>query len=959
MDINDLFNQLSPEIEETAKRTFQRAQGFKDYEDPTKITDLITKITQLEGIHSAMVGRISKLDQNLENAVNLSEQELRSLERELQQTSMETGGGITVGGDTRQERVENLQAGLEESRERLRNKANEQRTHIQDLNQNLSPEMARHLNYRYRAGAPERFEQYIQTRTDEELGGDILRGGGNMDAVLGHAGVRAPSRFGKWSKGVMGQSEEDIYSGIIQEMTAEERVRFREAAEKVAMDVGNKEFQRIEQEYKERSQEQSEVLERWKDSTDDFIEDMRIMRNTGVLSDDEARNLIMDKGRDQALEERGADLSKAWVAQERGDTRQDEGPFGYTPGPDDPQSTGGMGGMAAAAGAAGGYLAGQAGGVPGMKGAGGAAGMAGKMGGAGRMFGPLPAIGLGVASALTDLATPGGRPAAHELAGGVSMAAPGALAAAGSMWGPGGTVAGYLGGQALQPIIEGVLNPYMDFSAQQRHYETLTGENLRGPGADQGGIRSWMEYQIPGMGTDTLQGSQAQARMMNPFMDPAQITELTEALLNLGYSSEEAAERVEPLTSVVADFNLDPNLAAQLSAAGDASGTMSGTGLAYSVGRRIKEVSGQGMTGEQVQQVVSQATEMLGPTVGFENAPGVGLAYSATLQRGNNESDMLFRSQNTAGSLLQSDQALATDPAYLQMAGVDPNLSPDNPEYQAQLVEGRVNIANQMLQRVQGFRDPETGELTAQGLQMLGVESQAYGPLFQGMTPQEIAGLADIAPGEARQDVEKEQSQQEELRKEEQMASRGVGVESTMNTPEGWQRWMPWNNILGSGTNKIQKASRREREKAGKEDSLGAVGVLGQAEGLDPDAIKLESGGTLQDAMKDPETMSALNTGKERVRVGDELMKVEEFNLQSMRNQAYVDEQGKLQTGEVPAGDLGKVQIEFTPPADRFFRKVDIKDESNIAGTVDREQRRGKQNGGRMRLNQGPIHGKP
>ncbi|QIN82796.1 hypothetical protein GBA63_09140 [Rubrobacter tropicus] len=942
--IQSLFSGPNSERSKQAESSYNRARGLSEGEDYIKAHDLFVRRLKTEVEHEQLSKLRAEVNRKLEaGPENLTLDDLTKIDMQVDGLSKKLGRSFGVKSRVEGERVRSVDtSGLDQAVNQV---YRQHATVASEIDETVSPQMAARLSYDYRNLGEQERQQTMKTAPTEQLIRGLVGSGNQEDLnrVLKESGQKAPSGFARFVRNKSGGDEGELYQEAAEKVVGEEQDLFRRKLEEVALEKARTRAQEIEQQYKLKAEEQGELLSRWKDEGEQpYLEDLRALREKGFLKPEEAaeyvnnrEEIVNDPVRGQAL---AADVITARSADQGTETA-----FGYPVNPQQEQQGGAVPmGLGAAAGAAG-----KAGSLLGDSRAG---QMAGKVinSGALRALGPA-ALGFAGLSATADLTAMSGRTGAGSVTNAVTSTLPGIGGLAGSLGGPVGTAVGLGLGYGASKVVGGVMDPYADQVAFAKQAEAISGENLQGEGA-QNNLLQALQVATPfwaSGGAGGLRESQNRARLKNPFLDPAQISALTDELLRLGDSVESAAEKVEPLSRVVADFNLAPALVAQLERAGS-TGSLGGVETARYVASMIQSQAGRGLTQQDISGYVGQAIETLGPVSGYAEAPESALAYSGLMSRGGEEADLLFQNAGTVGKMIESDAAMMNDPMAMMMMGMDPSLSPEQQDPGA-MAAGRIELAKQLGGMVEMAPD---GNLSTNGryqLQMA-MQMEPWASAFKGMSVDEVAEMItnpNITPDNARKEFETQQKERKKKEKQQSLAAKGIGSGKWSGDGLTYDQW---------DANKLYRASRDQAK------GDGAVGrLVGQNKDIDLENVRLAGKGdkTLADALGDPDLLKRLNQGKQKIRVGGKNLTVADYNLQDIRGQAYLGEKGGLNLGEPGKGEKAgyKAEIDLSERASKYFEVKDVRNPQGAAGSTTESQHAHATNTGKKNLNDKPIYG--
>lgn len=1013
-----LFNPRSSENKKSFSSLGREEQMEKLRTFSNSVQNEINKFEQGSSKHETLNDLYKDLSTNIQegtsNSQSLGKEEwnsfIENIENRINNTDLsDTNVGSLTPQPTQQQSLSSL------PREEQIQKITERQTVLESDTKNLSNqrsqnirEFASQLNPATSAGLFEslinngrqQMGNEVKTRTTPELITELfnedkgsLR---NAFSESGGAGIKTP------------KSEED-FQDLFEKMKPEKQEGFREQIQDSVRKFRERQanffvndIQRMEDEV---SNLQQEMLSQ---SDDEFLARIRQLRETNEISGSQARD-ITSMPREEAVSQYGRMISNAeiqqpshWqsigeetptsiqstydnmMGQESGSGGSADGTGGSSSGIADAAAAYGMG-------MAGGTLSGAAaGGVGGGSGRGGTtAGAApspgdrgggkqegGKRGGGIGGFlqgkgGSALAGGLALGGFLSDVATPGGRSGAETLVGGASSMGTPLGAAAGLMLtggNPAGAAIGGMAGQYMGQAVGQAAQPYLQYQQSQRSIQQITGEEQdRSVGSMMGTMFG---------GGDSVQGAQTQARWSNPFLPTEEIQKLTDQMLQLGASTEQAAEAIGPATSAINEFAMSSELAGTLAVTGMLPGNQFGSQNPYYVGKRIQEASEGGMTQQSIGNLVQSTTQNLGPTIGYENAPGAAISTATTLSRGGMESDMIFEQQQTGQKLIQGMGAAANDVGTASMLGVDPNLSPQEPAFETQTREGQIELVRRM---TDSLPKDEDGNLTVTARNTLQSQLQSYAPALGNMSVDEAEEIAkgNITPEQARKDSQQQNKQ--DRRDEADLKRRASGAIKKGSRPEekegfgglmnripGTQTFLDKDrarsdimpvNTLGRDARSLFKASSEESG----EKSYGPLGVISAHEkGFDPSKVRTANGESLQQITDDPKKIKRLNEGKLKLNIGGEEMSARQLSEKMIKDEAYVGEKGGIKLGQKEGGGGGKgenVKIDLTDRAAKLIEVKDIRGNGGMAAEVQAAQDRYARNHKGQQLNDSPRFG--
>jgi hypothetical protein len=334
----------------------------------------------------------------------------------------------------------------------------------------------------------------------------------------------------------------------------------------------------------------------------------------------------------------------------------------------------------------------------------GAGGLANKL--AGMKGSPILALGTGLAGMAASTLTPGGGMSGQQISQGITGQAGTMGAGAGmllaSPLGVGALPAaavGYVAGNALGGVANKVMSPYFDYVGQQAQYEAVTGEEM---GTSITGMPGDVMY-----GADTIQGQINSARMQHMFTPVEQIEAMTDQMLEMGLSTEEAANSIGPLTDVLADLRVSPEFLATIRATSGAEVQARGLDpnvYTQEIAQQVRDIATEtGMPQSQVEQTVAEITQATQGVYGPEGATQIGLTADRILGAGDPAQQQMFKQWGTAGNL-------AAPPADLMdaaMLGMDPMMDMGSDRYQEELLTSKSQVVDRFFDN---WTDPQTGE---------------------------------------------------------------------------------------------------------------------------------------------------------------------------------------------------------------------------------------------------------
>ena len=962
--LGEVFGGPNSEISREAERSYNRARGLGEGEDYMKAHDLFARKVKTEADYQDISRLKAEVNRLIKGGVeNASGEDIARLQSKAIDLSQWTGRDFQLTG-TRDENTNRFTSLNTFPLERAAQQAyNEHRTVADEITQNVSPQQAANLSHGYNLLGEQKRQEVMRTAPDKELIGGLV-GGGNredLDRILNEMGKKPPSwyqRMGEKSKGNEGKA----YEQIVEKMVQGEQETFREKLEEVSMDKARDVFRKTKEGYASRAEEQRGMVERWRSEGDQtYLDDLRKLREKGFLSEEQATGYVRDRKSivedDGKVHQLAADVITSRIPDNA------PGAYGYSVSGEAQQGQGGAptGGSPMGLGAVGG-MASRAGTLLGDSSAG---QMVGRFmsSGATKKLGSA-ALTFAALSSAADLTMMSGRTGAGSMTNAATSVLPGVGSLLGSIVPGVGNVAGFGLGYGASKMIGGVMRPLSEQMAYSKAVEGVTGENLQGAGA-KNNLSNLIRMAIPGLGAEgagSLREESNMARLQNPFLDPSQIDALTQSLLELGYSTKQAAENISPLSSVIADFNIDPKLAASLAEIGTTEGGMGGAANARFVAQQIQDASGRGFTQQDMSGYVQQSIQTLGPITGYASAPGTALSYGNLLSRGGQTSDDVFQQSNTVGKFLESDAAIADDPFGIMMAGGNPNLSPQDPSNKAAMASGRIQEAKDLVKNAQKGPD---GKLTYNARMMIKGMKSFY-PSLSNLSIDEIEQIGidpNITPQTAAEETNRQEKARKKVGQDQKRRARGEGKVKWDKgrksdkgvTDLGAGMFLDFPSLAHRDAHRLYEAS----DKASK--GVGALGELtAKNKNIDLKSVRIKGGGTLADAANDPRLLRGLNSGKRKIQVGGKSMSVADFNLADIRDQAYVGDKGRLnmgQPGKAERGGSQRVQVEFTGEAQKYFKTKDVRDPQSAVGANARAVHEHEARTGKKNLHDIPIYG--
>lgn len=583
-------------------------------------------------------------------------------------------------------------------------------------------------------------------------------------------------------------------------------------------------------------------------------------------------------------------------------------------------------------------------------------GAAGKKGGILNTLGKtgVGALGFGALSAATDFATPGGRTGAESALGSIGSAGSGVGAAIGQVvGGPAGLVAGsYLGGQ-VGDVVGQFASPYLNYIQQQKGYESVTGENLQGRGSESGLLNFAQSTALVPSAEPNIQSEQASARLENLNVAPEQIQTLTDTLLQLGMTSEQAAESIGPLTDTIAQTNIDPTVAATLARTAQIeTGTENeslGIENARFIADQIQQIARSGQLNQQeVQSMVTANSQEAGPIIGYQNAQDQGLAMSQTIGEMNPDTVQAMRDAGVPEQMMQNINNMRGDLGATYVSGLQ-DYSPMSEEFGEQGMMQQARDVQEITSTVPTQSDGEGGqEPTAEGYMMLEnlANSGAY-PTLQGIPPAQLWQMSqeeNFTPQGVQKEIQN--TKQDRTKREKRQSARAGGDIGGANKyrirgeePGRFAKFLPGDSTLvgrrggligeGGEQNELIDASQRTAK-----TGIGNVGqIMRTDKGIDASQIKLEGGRTFADLEGNPQLMRRVQRGEVKIQRGDQKMTAQQFSERLMKQGGYSTKEGGLALGSQPSeaqkGGTQNVQVEFTGMAEDFFK---VKDPDNPRG---------------------------
>lgn len=594
----------------------------------------------------------------------------------------------------------------------------------------------------------------------------------------------------------------------------------------------------------------------------------------------------------------------------------------------------------------------------------------------GEEYGPALSLGGALASLLGRTTRQQNAPMAASMAQGIpNLAGAGLGSLAGSTLGsflpiPGvGTIAGGVIGGAIGhgvgKVASSALQPYLDFTQQQRGMEAMTGENLsHGAGA-------YVASRTPG--SETVQGQVLEASLRNMTLPGDQIQQLAQTMLELGASTEEATEMIVPAAEAVNEFGVSAETVGTLMTVGRNSSPM-GQAFGPHMAQRMQAAAQRsGVPQAQIEQRVMQAVNdpQMAGTFGHTGAATMSTAYSNLMGGGDSATDTLVAQMGIPESLMQGGVNAASDYGQSAILGLDPNVDLSTEEGQAALEEGQSNLIRRLggrLTKDSSGQIPATPANLTKAQTLLKVEGQSLNfssgqqliTAYNALVQNENAGSEVAAEYEAAGVVTDAQDAMASgegtgWRNEDEEswgiggmaagAAGGLANAAEMfrglggGTVAGWLRpdTQGW-DMAGSSSATTQQMF----EESGGEGADNSLHALSTLPGMRAEHLYTESGSSIMDAFGGSAEATALleglKSGDEKIMAGDTAVTVEEFLAGHQDGSMKIDETTGL---PVPVDDGAsdetsgeRVQVEFTGSAARFFEQVDTTKDGTMAGTL-------------------------
>ncbi len=454
------------------------------------------------------------------------------------------------------------------------------------------------------------------------------------------------------------------------------------------------------------------------------------------------------------------------------------------------------------------------------------------------------------------------------------------------------------------------------------------------------------------------------------------IEALADAMAKLGSTAEETAEALGPAADALDKYRgLTPEIAARTARRGQQFSSI-GASEVEVLGEATQRISGQGIGIDAIRGAATTGAEVY-EGMGMAGGEYAGMGRLAALGAGGGQSDLLLEplAQNTGAAAAAFQEDPFANPALAVAYTGDQSymdLDMDSPEGKNQMEFLSHQIISQRIRAENLVKDPETGRPDpgnqdnwryVRGTGVMEMLERFEPGITEQQVIEMVANMEDQGGFEATRDLGLQELEEEQkdrtsieedatgetqarARKEGGALSDGLGSTPLGGVMRGFRHVAA--NV--TGIDSIRPQDTQDRGLAGnifgqwEQEEGGVIGAMTSISGMNFGAVETEGGGTLDDVLKDPDRRKAIESGKEKIKVGDELLTAEEVTTQARAGEIEFDTGllggafggSKLQrTGGEGGGD--QVTVKFTGKANEFF-EVDTTNPNTNTGQTDRAQ---------------------